>query len=59
MTRSFYSYIRDAYKKPKKTYVDELMWHRLQAWRREPTIQRIEHPTRLDRARELGYKAKQ
>ncbi len=59
MARSFYSYIRDAYKRPKKTYVDELMWHRLQEWRREPTIQRIEHPTRLDRARELGYKAKQ
>lgn len=59
MTRSFYSYIRDAHKRPKKTYVDELMWHRLQAWRREPIIKRIEHPTRLDRARALGYKAKQ
>jgi large subunit ribosomal protein L15e len=29
------------------------------AWRREPTVHRIEHPTRLDRARSLGYKAKQ
>lgn len=28
-------------------------------WRREPTIHRIEHPSRLDRARALGYKAKQ
>jgi len=28
-------------------------------WRREPTVHRIEHPTRLDRARSLGYKAKQ
>jgi large subunit ribosomal protein L15e len=29
------------------------------AWRREPTVHRVEHPTRLDRARSLGYKAKQ
>jgi large subunit ribosomal protein L15e len=29
------------------------------AWRAEPTINRIERPSRLDRARRLGYKAKQ
>lgn len=28
-------------------------------WRREPTILRIEKPSRLDKARMLGYKAKQ
>lgn len=28
-------------------------------WRREPTVHRIEYPTRLDRARAVGYKAKQ
>ena len=28
-------------------------------WRAEPTISRIERPSRLDRARRLGYKAKQ
>src|SRR5919202_6394236 len=28
-------------------------------WRTEPTIHRIQRPTRLDRARRLGYKAKQ
>jgi len=27
-------------------------------WRREPVIIRVERPTRLDRARSLGYKAK-
>ena len=27
-------------------------------WRREPTITKIERPSRLDRARALGYKAK-
>ena len=29
------------------------------AWRRQPTITRVERPSRLDRARALGYKAKQ
>ncbi|UZE91767.1 MAG: 50S ribosomal protein L15e [Methanosarcinales archaeon] len=59
MVRSFYSYIRDAYKKPEESYVDRLRWHRLQVWRREPVIKRINRPTRLDRAKELGYKAKE
>lgn len=54
-----YTYIRDAWKKPDDSYVGGLLWNRLQEWRREPSITRIEHPTRLDRARSLGYKAKQ
>ncbi|OGD53204.1 hypothetical protein A3K80_04800 [Candidatus Bathyarchaeota archaeon RBG_13_38_9] len=28
-------------------------------WRREPAIIRVEKPTRIDRAKRLGYKAKQ
>lgn len=28
-------------------------------WRKEPVVVRLERPTRLDRARSLGYKAKQ
>jgi large subunit ribosomal protein L15e len=28
-------------------------------WRREPTVHRVDVPTRLERARTLGYKAKQ
>jgi large subunit ribosomal protein L15e len=59
MARSMYSYIRDAWKNPDKTYVNELRWHRLQEWRQEASVQRIDKPTRLDRARSLGYKAKQ
>jgi len=35
------------------------MRHRAMEWRRQPSIFRIEKPTRLDRARRLGYKAKQ
>lgn len=57
--KSLYAYIRDAWKTPSKTYVDDLRWERLQEWRREPTVVGVEHPTRLDRARALGYKAKQ
>ena len=29
------------------------------SWRHGATLERVEHPTRLDRARSLGYKAKQ
>ncbi len=32
---------------------------RLLQWRKEPVVVRIERPTRLDKARRLGYKAKQ
>jgi large subunit ribosomal protein L15e len=54
-----YKYIAEAWAKPEKSFVDELMRERLIEWRRQPTITRIEKPTRLDRARKLGYKAKQ
>ena len=57
--KSMYAYIRDAWKKPDESYVDELQWERMQLWRREPSVVRVERPTRLDRARSLGYKAKQ
>jgi large subunit ribosomal protein L15e len=36
-----------------------LMRQRLIRWRREPTVVRVRRPLRLDRARKLGYKAKQ
>ncbi|ADG13069.1 Ribosomal protein L15e [Methanocaldococcus infernus ME] len=54
-----YKYIREAWKRPKESYVRQLLWERLQKWRREPAVVRIERPTRLDRARALGYKPKQ
>lgn len=54
-----YKYIAEAWSKPEKSYVDELMRERLIRWRRQPTTMRIEKPTRIDRARKLGYKAKQ
>jgi large subunit ribosomal protein L15e len=54
-----YGYIKVAWYRPKDTYVREIMWERKIQWRREPAVVRVERPTRLDRARELGYRAKQ
>ncbi|MGQ9641688.1 MAG: 50S ribosomal protein L15e [Candidatus Bathycorpusculaceae bacterium] len=54
-----YKYIAEAWSKPEKSFVDELMRQRLIEWRKQPAICRIEKPTRLDRARKVGYKAKQ
>jgi large subunit ribosomal protein L15e len=54
-----YKYIAEAWAKPEKSYVDELMRQRRIEWRRQSVITRIDKPTRLDRARKLGYKAKQ
>ncbi len=59
MAKSMYAYVRDAWKKPDASAVGELLWERMQTWRREGSVVRIEHPTRIDRARSLGYKAKQ
>jgi len=54
-----YKYIAEAWANQEKSFVDQLMRQRLIQWRRQPAIVRIEKPTRLDRARKLGYKAKQ
>jgi len=59
MARSFYSHIREAWESPKEGKLAELQWQRQQEWRRQGAIERVERPTRLDRARSLGYKAKQ
>ena len=54
----YLKYIREIWKKPKAN-MPELYRERLLKWRREPVTVRIERPTRLDRARSLGYRAKQ
>jgi len=59
MARSFNSHIKEAWESPKEGKLAELQWQRQQEWRRQGAIERIERPTRLDKARELGYKAKQ
>ncbi|QYZ79801.1 50S ribosomal protein L15e [Methanofollis formosanus] len=59
MAKSMYSYVREAWKNPDATEVKALLWERMQTWRREGAVVRLDHPTRIDRARTLGYKAKQ
>jgi large subunit ribosomal protein L15e len=53
---NLYKAIRNLWKSEE---TERLEKERLEKWRREPAVVRIEKPTRLDRARALGYKAKQ
>ncbi|HLD01202.1 MAG TPA: 50S ribosomal protein L15e [Candidatus Nanoarchaeia archaeon] len=55
---SLYKQVRDLWKKP-QAKMPALWRERLLEWRREPVTVKIERPTRIDRARSLGYKAKQ
>jgi large subunit ribosomal protein L15e len=59
MAKSFYGYISETWKRPAASDMRELRLKRLVEWRRESAVIRLERPTRLDRARSLGYKAKQ
>lgn len=59
MARSVYAHIREAWADPDEGKVAELQWQRQQEWREQGAVERIDRPTRLDRARSLGYKAKQ
>ena len=54
----YLKYVKELWKKPKAN-MPEMWRERLITWRREPVTVRITHPTRIDRARSLGYKAKQ
>jgi large subunit ribosomal protein L15e len=53
-----HSYMTQTWLKMWKSNSNELKSKAI-SWRVEPTINRIERPSRLDRARRLGYKAKQ
>jgi len=58
MTSSMYRYVGQSFR---ATLGDEgagLRHERLLTWRREHTVTRLERPTRLDRARAIGYRAK-
>jgi large subunit ribosomal protein L15e len=54
-----YKYMAEEWAKPEDSFIEDLNRQRMVQWRKQPTVTRIEHPTRLDRARKLGYKAKQ
>ncbi|MFH1101102.1 MAG: 50S ribosomal protein L15e [Methanobacteriota archaeon] len=58
MGKSMYDYIGDQWKKPDTSYQSPFKT-RLVQWRREENFSRVEKPLRIDRARSLGYKAKQ
>ncbi len=59
MSYGLYHYIAQAWKRPLDSEHGKLMRQRMIEWRKQPAIVRVDKPLRLDRARALGYKAKQ
>ncbi len=55
----YYKYLKKLWKQPKENFGREVWRDFLVELRRQPAIFRVEKPTRIDRARNLGYKAKQ
>jgi large subunit ribosomal protein L15e len=53
-----YTHVAGTWKRMWKEYSEELKAKAIE-WRRQPTMVRVERPSRLDRARRLGYRAKQ
>ena len=56
---SMYKYINKLWKNPKTHFGSDAWKDWLVELRKSPSFERIKKPTRLDRARSLGYKAKQ
>ncbi|MFH1106834.1 MAG: 50S ribosomal protein L15e [Candidatus Micrarchaeota archaeon] len=52
-----YSYMRKSFQETFKTRAQHLR-RRMSLWRKQRTVERIEHSSDLPRARALGYKAK-
>jgi len=50
--------LSEVWKKPKES-LGEAWKERIMQWRKENVVKRLDRPTRPDRARALGYKAKQ
>ncbi|QGA54489.1 50S ribosomal protein L15e [Sulfolobus sp. E5-1-F] len=57
MALSMYHYIENTWNS--EEWKKSVLRQRLIEWRKEPSIVRLAKPTRLNRARSLGYKAKQ
>jgi len=55
MVKGMYQHIRSLHRGQK---IKDSIRNRMIKWRKEPRFKKIERPTRLDRARELGYKSK-
>jgi len=58
MVKSMYNHLGDQWKKPDMSFKSPQQ-QRLIQWRREENFLRVDKPLRIDRARSLGYKAKQ
>ena len=58
MTKSAYKHITETFQKQENTYPSS-NWHLLIKLRSSPSVYRIDHPSNIARARNLGYKAKQ
>src|SRR5512137_3110795 len=58
MVKSVYNHIADQWKKPDTSFKSPQK-NRLIQWRREENFLKVDKPLRVDRARSLGYKAKQ
>ncbi|MFH1327509.1 MAG: 50S ribosomal protein L15e [Candidatus Bathyarchaeota archaeon] len=54
-----YKYLAEQWKNPEKSGLAKIIRERAIGWRHGYTVTRVENPTRLNRARALGYKAKQ
>jgi large subunit ribosomal protein L15e len=57
MAKGMYQHMRKLWKKPEN--LGSLLKERISGWRKQHTVEKIEKPTRLDKARALGYRAKQ
>ena len=55
MAKGLYHSLRKLWRRPSR----EMIKPKVVKWRKQNVVERIEKPTRLDRARSLGYKAKQ
>jgi large subunit ribosomal protein L15e len=58
MSTSSYRYISRSFRQTMGPEGAAVRHERLLTWRREQTVTRLEYPTRLDRARAVGFRAK-
>src|SRR5207249_10036762 len=57
--RNLYAFVKQAWRDPRGGVVEQTHFRRMVEWRRGNAFVRIDRPTRIDRARDLGYRAKQ
>ncbi len=55
---NMYTHVADTWRKMWKEHSDELKAKAIE-WRKQPVMIRIRRPSKIDRARRLGYKSKQ